>query len=159
MNPQKVVISENLTEALTAAVAECEHDRTFLLVDETTERCCLPLVSDMSCIRGARTIVIGATDTHKTLDSLSHVWEALGEGGATRHSLLINIGGGMVTDLGGFAASTFKRGINYINIPTTLLAMVDASVGGEDGHQLPGTEKRNRRVQQCQHRHPRHGIP
>ena len=138
MNPQKVVISENLTEALTAAVAECEHDRTFLLVDETTERCCLPLVSDMSCIRGARTIVIGATDTHKTLDSLSHVWEALGEGGATRHSLLINIGGGMVTDLGGFAASTFKRGINYINIPTTLLAMVDASVGGKTGINFRG---------------------
>ena len=138
MNPQKVVISENLTEALTAAVAECEHDRTFLLVDETTERCCLPLVSDMSCIRGARTVVIGATDTHKTLDSLSHVWEALGEGGATRHSLLINIGGGMVTDLGGFAASTFKRGINYINIPTTLLAMVDASVGGKTGINFRG---------------------
>ena len=61
------------------------------------------------------------------------VWKHLSEGGATRHTLLINIGGGMVTDLGGFAASTFKRGINYINIPTTLLSMVDASVGGKTG--------------------------
>ena len=138
MNPQKVVISENLTEALATAIAECEHDRTFILVDETTERCCLPIVSGMDYVRGAQTIIIGATDTNKTLESLSHVWEALGEGGATRHSLLINIGGGMVTDLGGFAASTFKRGINYINIPTTLLAMVDASVGGKTGINFRG---------------------
>ena len=64
---------------------------------------------------------------------MSHVWTALQQGGATRHSLLINLGGGMVTDLGGFAASTFKRGIDFINIPTTLLAMVDASVGGKTG--------------------------
>ena len=138
MNPQKVVISENLTETLATAIAECEHDRTFILVDETTERCCLPIVSGMDCVRGAQIIVIGATDSHKTLESLSHVWEALGEGGATRHSLLINIGGGMVTDLGGFAASTFKRGINYINIPTTLLSMVDASVGGKTGINFRG---------------------
>ena len=138
MNPQKVVISENLTEALATAIAECEHDRTFILVDETTERCCLPIVSDMDSVRGAQTIIIGATDTNKTLESLSHVWKTLGEGGATRHSLLINIGGGMVTDLGGFAASTFKQGINYINIPTTLLAMVDASVGGKTGINFRG---------------------
>ena len=138
MNPQKVVISDNLTEALATAIAECEHDRTFILVDETTERCCLPIVSGLDCVRGAQIIVIGATDSHKTLESLSHVWEALGEGGATRHSLLINIGGGMVTDLGGFAASTFKRGINYINIPTTLLSMVDASVGGKTGINFRG---------------------
>ncbi len=138
MNPQKVVISENLEQALTEAVKICEHDRTFFLVDETTERCCLPLISGMECVQGAATIVIGATDANKTLESLAHVWEALGEGGATRHSLLINIGGGMVTDLGGFAASTFKRGINYINIPTTLLAMVDASVGGKTGINFRG---------------------
>ena len=138
MNPQKVIISKNLAEELTAAIAECEHDRTFILADETTERCCLPVVSGVDCLKGAHTIVIGVTDTHKTLESLSHVWKALGEGGATRHTLLINIGGGMVTDLGGFAASTFKRGINYINIPTTLLAMVDASVGGKTGINFRG---------------------
>ena len=138
MNPQKVVISQNLAEALATAIAECERDRTFILVDETTERCCLPLVSGMASVDGAQTIVIGATDSHKTLESLAHVWEELGLGGATRHSLLINIGGGMVTDLGGFAASTFKRGINYINIPTTLLAMVDASVGGKTGINFRG---------------------
>ena len=138
MNPQKVVMSQNLEEVLTAAVADCEKDRLFILTDETTKALCLPVVEGFGCLIGAQIITIGATDTHKTLDSLSHVWEALGEGGATRHSLLINLGGGMVTDLGGFAASTFKRGINYINIPTTLLSMVDASVGGKTGINFRG---------------------
>ena len=138
MKPQKVVIAQDLEQSLEEAVKACEHDRMFILVDETTERCCLPVVEGFGVLKGAQRIVIGATDTHKTLESLAHVWEELGKGGATRHSLLINIGGGMVTDLGGFAASTFKRGINYINIPTTLLAMVDASVGGKTGINFRG---------------------
>ena len=138
MNQQKVIISEQFEEAITAAVAECEHDLTFILADETTAQCCVPLTQGIACLKGAHLIEIGATDTHKTLDSLVHVWEELGKGRATRKSLLINIGGGMVTDLGGFAASTFKRGINYINIPTTLLSMVDASVGGKTGINFMG---------------------
>jgi 3-dehydroquinate synthase len=138
MSPQKVIIADSLEQTLTQAVGECEHDRTFLLADETTQKACVPLIADFDCLKGAQTIIIGATDTHKTLESLAHVWEELGKGGATRHTLLINIGGGMVTDLGGFAASTFKRGINYINIPTTLLSMVDASVGGKTGFNYGG---------------------
>ena len=138
MKPQKVVIAQDLEQSLEEAVKACEHDRMFILVDETTERCCLPVVEGFGVLKGAQRIGIGATDTHKTLESLAHVWEELCKGGATRHSLLINIGGGMVTDLGGFAASTFKRGINYINIPTTLLAMVDASVGGKTGINFRG---------------------
>jgi 3-dehydroquinate synthase len=133
MSPQKVVISNQLDRTLAEAIAECEHDKVFVLVDETTAQCCLPVIEKFDGMAEAKRIVIKATDTHKNLDSLSHVWQALSEGGATRHTLLINIGGGMVTDLGGFAASTFKRGINYINIPTTLLSMVDASVGGKTG--------------------------
>ena len=138
MSPQKVIIADNLEQTLTQAVGECEHDRLFLLADETTKDTCLPLIAGFDCLKGAKTIVIGATDTHKTIESLAHVWEELGNGGGTRHTLLINIGGGMVTDLGGFAASTFKRGINYINIPTTLLSMVDASVGGKTGINFRG---------------------
>ena len=138
MEKQKVIISTNLEASLASAVGECERDRMFVLVDETTEKQCLPLIASFDCVRGAETIVIGATDEHKTLESLAHVWECLQRGGATRHSLLINLGGGMVTDLGGFAASTFKRGINYINIPTTLLSMVDASVGGKTGINFGG---------------------
>ena len=138
MNPQKVIIAENLEQSLTNAVNECEHDKIFILADETTHRLCVPVVADFECLKGAQVITIGATDANKTLLSLSHVWEELGQRGATRHTLLINIGGGMVTDLGGFAASTFKRGVNYINIPTTLLSMVDASVGGKTGINFNG---------------------
>ena len=138
MNRQKVVIAENLGQSLKEAMEACERDKVFILMDETTERCCLPVVEAAVGLQDAKRIVIGATDTHKNLESLAHVWEELGNGGGTRHSLLINIGGGMVTDLGGFAASTFKRGINYINIPTTLLSMVDASVGGKTGINFRG---------------------
>ena len=138
MEKQKVIISTKLETSVATAVGECERDRTFILVDETTERLCLPLVAGFDCLRDAEIITIGATDQNKTLDSLSHVWSCLQQGGATRHSLMVNLGGGMVTDLGGFAASTFKRGLNYINIPTTLLAMVDASVGGKTGINFGG---------------------
>ena len=133
MSPQKVIISEQLDKTLEEAISECEHDITFVLADETTAKCCIPVVEGFDCLKGSKLIVIEATDAHKNIASLMTVWKHLSEGGATRHTLLINIGGGMVTDLGGFAASTFKRGINYINIPTTLLSMVDASVGGKTG--------------------------
>ena len=138
MDRQKVVISKDLQKALSEAIAECKHDKLFVLVDETTKQLCLPLIAGFGCMQEAQCIVIGATDTHKTLDTLSHVWAELQRMGGTRHSLLINLGGGMVTDLGGFAASTFKRGLAYINIPTTLLSMVDASVGGKTGINFGG---------------------
>ena len=135
---QRVIISKQLQTDLAEAIAECEHDRIFVLVDETTNKLCWSLVKDYLCLKDAQTIIIGATDRRKNLDTLVHVWESLQQGKATRHSLLINLGGGMVTDLGGFAASTYKRGINFINIPTTLLAMVDASVGGKTGFNFGG---------------------
>ena len=135
---QRVIISKQLQTDLAEAIAECEHDRIFVLVDETTNKLCWTLVKDYLCLKDAQTIVIGATDRRKNLDTLVHVWESLQQGKATRHSLLINLGGGMVTDLGGFAASTYKRGINFINVPTTLLAMVDASVGGKTGINFGG---------------------
>ena len=138
MNKQKVILSHNMEESLTTAVAACERDRLFVLVDVNTQRHCLPLISDIDCMHGAQVIVIGATDENKTLETLAQVWTAMQQGGATRHSLMVNLGGGMVTDLGGFAAATFKRGLNYINIPTTLLAMVDASVGGKTGINFGG---------------------
>lgn len=134
----KVVISTDIKKTLAEAVGEIGHDRVFVLTDETTRELCLPLLDDMECLADAVHITIGATDTHKTLETLASVWTALGNGGGTRHSLLINLGGGMVTDLGGFAASTFKRGIKYVNIPTTLLSMVDASVGGKTGINFNG---------------------
>ena len=130
---QKVIFSEQLERTLETAIGECHPDRLFVLTDDNTSRLCWPVVKDYGCLAAAQLITIPAGDEHKNLTSLSHVWQQLQQGGATRHSLMVCLGGGMVTDLGGFAASTFKRGIAFINIPTTLLAMVDASVGGKTG--------------------------
>ena len=138
MEPQRVILSKDLQQSLTEAIACCPHDRLFVLTDNTTLRCCWPVIKDYPCVDGASIITIPASDQHKDLESVSHVWQELQRGGATRHSLMMNLGGGMVTDLGGFAASTFKRGIAFINIPTTLLAMVDASVGGKTGFNFGG---------------------
>ncbi len=138
MKKQEVILCELLDESLNQAIGQCPHDRLFILTDAHTSRMCLPKLGNHSLLTGATEIVIGAGDVHKTLDTLAHVWQALSDKGATRHSLLINLGGGMVTDLGGFAAATFKRGMAYINIPTTLLAMVDASVGGKTGINFNG---------------------
>ncbi len=138
MEKQSVIISNGLEQVLTDAITACAADRKFILTDETTQRLCQPVLSDYNCLKGAESIVISAGDTNKTLESVAHVWSELQRMGATRHSLLINLGGGMVTDLGGFAASTFKRGIHLINIPTTLLSMVDASVGGKTGFNFGG---------------------
>lgn len=135
---QNIILVENLERDLTNAINAVSHDRLFVLTDTTTSQLCWSVIKDYPVMQGAQMITIGATDEAKTLDSLAKVWTALQQGLATRHSLLLNLGGGMVTDLGGFAASTFKRGIPYINIPTTLLSLVDASVGGKTGINFGG---------------------
>lgn len=138
MNKQEILLCENLELSLGRAIQQCTHDKLFILTDEHTHRLCMPRMREVSFLKEATEICIGAGDIHKTLETLASVWQVLSEKGATRHSLLINLGGGMVTDLGGFAAATFKRGLAYINVPTTLLAMVDASVGGKTGINFNG---------------------
>lgn len=119
-------------------LSRIKHDKLFVLTDQNTAKLCLPLLANIPAIKNAGQIVIPANDTNKTLENLAHIWKFLTENGATRHSLLINLGGGMITDIGGFAAATFKRGIKYINIPTTLLGAVDAAVGGKTGINFEG---------------------
>lgn len=133
-----VIISKDISKELVSAIDRIAYDKLFILDDETTHYKCLPILSDIPEVANANVITIGSSDIHKSLDTLSAVWTLLGRNGGSRHSLLINLGGGMVTDLGGFAASTFKRGIHFINIPTTLLSMVDASVGGKTGINFNG---------------------
>ena len=130
---QKIILSKNLQADLSKAIAACQPDRMFVVTDDTTAEHCWPKIREFDALKGAHLITITASDVHKDLRSVEKIWTALQEGRATRHSCVINLGGGMVTDLGGFATSTFKRGIRFINIPTTLLAMVDASVGGKTG--------------------------
>ena len=135
---QEIITSNDSCAVLNELISKGDYDNIFILVDKNTEKHCLPLIKKSSLLKNARKITIKANDDNKNIESLSHVWAELCNMGATRHSLLINLGGGMITDLGGFAASTFKRGIQFINIPTTLLAMVDASVGGKTGINFNG---------------------
>jgi len=135
---QKIIKSSNLSADAEKTIRNIQYDKLFILTDEHTHELCLPLLGELPQLHDAQQIVIPADDTNKTIVNLSKVWKQLTGQGATRHSLLVNLGGGMVTDLGGFAAATFKRGIKYINIPTTLLGAVDAAVGGKTGINFEG---------------------
>jgi 3-dehydroquinate synthase len=138
MDKQEIILCKNPEADLAQILHQCSYDKLFVLTDEHTTQFCMPRLRQLIGTKEITEIIIGAGDTHKTPEALLNVWQTLSDKGATRHSLLINLGGGMVTDLGGFAASTFKRGFAYMNIPTTLLAMVDAAVGGKTGINFNG---------------------
>jgi 3-dehydroquinate synthase len=113
------------------------YSKVFILCDTNTNIDCVPFFLANIDIEIAYDILeIDPGEESKNLDICLGLWETLSEYGADRKSVIINIGGGVVTDLGGFVASTFKRGIDFINIPTSLLAMVDASIGGKTGIDL-----------------------
>ena len=133
-----ILYTHDIVPTLDACLRDKKYDRIFLLDDTVTHVHCLPLLSAWVEERGVEVLTMEAGDVAKNLDTLSSIWQQLTEKGASRHSLLINLGGGVVTDLGGFAAATFKRGIDFINIPTTLLSMVDAAVGGKTGINFAG---------------------
>ena len=135
---QQIIKSDLLAADVEKAIQNIHYDKLFILTDENTHIHCFPLLAKIPLLQEVKEIVIPAGDTNKTIENLTRVWQLLTENGATRHSLLINLGGGMVTDLGGFAAATFKRGISYINISTTLLGAVDAAVGGKTGINFEG---------------------
>ena len=124
--------------ALESLLKSLSHSNLFIITDSNVEREVLPMFADFIAEREVKVITIPAGEEHKNLSTLTDIWQQLSENGATRHSIIINIGGGVVSDIGGFAASTFKRGIRYINIPTTVLAAVDASCGGKTGIDFNG---------------------
>ena len=110
-----------------------EYSKIFVLVDTNTNKYCLDVFRSKINHEIDSVITIKDGEDHKTIDTCTLVWDEISNAGGDRKSVLINLGGGVVTDLGGFTASTFKRGIDFINVPTTLLAMVDASIGGKTG--------------------------
>lgn len=114
-----------------------EHTKIFILLDENTHLHCYPtFINRLETALDIEVIEIESGEENKNLETCLSLWQTLTDLGADRKSLLINLGGGVITDMGGFVASTFKRGIQFINIPTTLLSMVDASVGGKTGVDL-----------------------
>ena len=124
-------------QELLGSLNKKQYSQVFLLVDEHTEMYCLPVfkknVPDISI---TKVFKVKSGETSKSFDTCVHLWTQLADNDADRYTLLINLGGGMITDLGGFVASTYKRGIDFMNIPTSLLAMVDASIGGKTGVNL-----------------------
>lgn len=134
-----VFFEENAFSYLNDFLKEEAFSSVFILCDVNTKRYCLPLLLKRSpALKKVKKFVIAAGEKHKNLDEVNKVWNFLLENDADRNSLLVSVGGGVVCDLGGFAAGTFKRGINFIHIPTTLLAMADASVGGKTGVDFKG---------------------
>lgn len=134
------VIFGSLTSAeLLKRINETKVDKVFLLTDSNTSKTCLPrFLAANKEYAHFQVLEFEAGEENKTIETCKYIWQALLQMGATRNSVLVNLGGGVVTDLGGFVAGTFKRGITYFNIPTTLLAQADASVGGKTAVDLDG---------------------
>jgi len=132
-----VHFQENAYTSLHNYLADNFCSRVFILVDSNTREFCLPVFLEKANFTlSVQIIEIKPGEAHKNIDTCNLLWKRLSDLGADRKSLVINLGGGVITDMGGFVASTFKRGINFINVPTTLLSMVDASVGGKTGVDL-----------------------
>lgn len=131
-----IINCTNIVDDLKSAMSKISHTKVFILTDTGSHQHCTSFFADLDF--DFQEIVLKDGDENKTVEGLATVWQFLTENGADRQSLLINLGGGMITDLGGFAASTFKRGLSFINIPTTLLSMVDAAVGGKTGINFGG---------------------
>lgn len=139
MKEQQLVFDNALGAAIDRVVADMAPTRLFVITDTNVERHVLPtLLPESRSLRSASVITVGPGDAHKNLTTLTSIWEALECEGADRRSAAVCLGGGVVTDMGGFAAATFKRGIRFVNVPTTLLAAVDAAVGGKTGINFQG---------------------
>lgn len=133
----KIVFNKDGIEYLNSFLKESTYSKIFILVDSNTHENCLTyFLGSLSTSIAIEVIEIDPGEENKTIATCEGVWGALADLEADRKGVVINLGGGVVTDLGGFVASTFKRGMDFINIPTTLLSMVDASVGGKTGVDL-----------------------
>lgn len=119
-------------------IALIAQGQVFLVCDTNTAAHCLPIVQETLQLPTTHILVLPAGEEHKTLSTIERIWQFLLEQGATRHSLLFCLGGGVVTDMGGFAAATYMRGMQFVNIPTSLLGMIDASAGGKTGFDYMG---------------------
>jgi 3-dehydroquinate synthase len=132
-----IYFNENGYIKLSDLFLEKKYSMVFILTDENTNEYCLPkLLSHLATEIPIEIIEIESGEANKNLQTCTEIWSILSDFGADRKSVMINLGGGVITDMGGFIASTFKRGIDFVNIPTTLLGMVDASIGGKNGVDL-----------------------
>lgn len=127
-----IVFDKKAFSKLNDYLHKIKSSSVFVLVDKNTKKYCLEILKHRIS-SDIKIICIQPGEEYKTLETCNYIWETLSQKGADRKSLLINLGGGVITDIGGFVASCFKRGISFIHIPTSLLGMVDAAIGGKNG--------------------------
>lgn len=130
------VIIAPITESLPGFLAQKDYSSIIVLVDTNIRKFCYPLIR--SSLPKHTLITVKSGEEYKNLTTCEEIWSAMTDSELDRHALMINLGGGVIGDMGGFCASTYKRGIDFIQIPTTLLAQVDASVGGKLGIDFHG---------------------
>ncbi len=134
----KIIYSRLFEQELKKWIVKYPAGKVFLATEETVDEIWVSKYDTFFTKNKIQKVVIPAGESNKKIESVATIWEFLSANGGDRKSLLINIGGGMLTDLAGFAATTFKRGIDFLNVPTTLLSQVDASVGGKTGINFGG---------------------
>ena len=123
----------DIWDAFHAFLGEHDYSKFFIIVDENTKQHCLPIFKNNTTLDKPVIIEIQSGEKHKNIHTCSFIWKQLIEANADRNALVINLGGGVIGDMGGFCAATYKRGIDFIQIPTTLLSDVDSSIGGKLG--------------------------
>jgi len=132
-----VIFETGKFSKLNSFIKKGKYSKLIVLSDSNTMTHCYPVVAkNCPAIQHADLLEIDAGEEFKTLDTCKQLWEAMSEAHIDKNALLINLGGGVVTDIGGFVASVYKRGIEFINIPTSVMAMADASIGGKNGVDL-----------------------
>ncbi len=139
MSDTSLIFTDCVASSLAGIIEKEKPKGIFIIADSNTSPLIArPLMDNCQALDSARLITVDAGDENKNIDALASIWSRLSAEGATRHSMVVNIGGGMVTDMGGFAAATFKRGVRCVNIPTTLLGAVDAALGGKTAVNFAG---------------------
>ena len=139
-DPHPVLVGP-VADYLPGGLAELKPSQVFILVDDNTAEHCLPVLrAALPAFAKTPVIRIPAGEQDKTIASATRVWEAMIEARADRNALLVNLGGGVVTDLGGFAAGCYKRGVRFVHVPTTVLGQVDAALGGKTGVDFGGVK-------------------
>lgn len=151
LNRSGVLLCSDIAHDIQSYLEGVAEGQIFVLTDENTMKYCAPVLKDVPQLRNAHYFTMKTGDEHKTLTTLADIWMFLGKHKASRHSLLLNLGGGVVTDIGGFAACTYKRGMDFYNIPTTLLSVVDAAVGGKTGINFDGLKNQIGIIRQPKH--------
>ena len=129
--PNNITFTSDIDATLGKCLKAHRYSQVAVLVDENTLQHCFPKVK--SSLSEAGIVEISSGEENKNLETCTHIWQELTDAAFDRKALLVNLGGGVIGDMGGFCAATYKRGIDFINIPTTLLAQVDASIGGKLG--------------------------